>query len=88
MLSLGIIELTLSQAAHEHIASLDAGSTAQHPTGFDDQTASESNVSSTNPPAITYPIMALFRNHTVESWSNTGQCNTPFPTTTGHDSEF
>jgi len=41
-----IIELTRSQAAHKHIASPDAGSTAQQPIGADDQAALEFNVSS------------------------------------------
>ncbi|OAX32285.1 hypothetical protein K503DRAFT_776822 [Rhizopogon vinicolor AM-OR11-026] len=88
MSSIGTIELARSWAAHEHIASPDAGSTAQQPTGTNDQAASESNVPSANPPAISYPIMVLLRNHTAESWSNTGHLNTPFPTTTGHDSGF
>jgi hypothetical protein len=56
----------------------------EQPTGTDDQAASESNVSSTNLPAITYPIMLLLPNYTAESWSN----NTPFSITTRHDSEF
>ncbi|OJA11620.1 hypothetical protein AZE42_05478 [Rhizopogon vesiculosus] len=79
MLSIGIIKLTWSQAAHEHFASSDAGSTTQQPTRTDDQAASESNGPSTNPPAIAYPIMAFLRNRTAESWSSTGHRNTPLP---------
>jgi len=41
--------------------------------------ASESNVSSANPPAIAYPIMALLRNHTAESIEQHRTLEYPFP---------
>jgi len=76
MSSIGTVEPTRSQAAHEHIASRDAGSTTQQPTGTDNQAASESNMPSVNQLVIAYLIMAFLRNHTTESWSNTGHWNT------------
>ncbi|OAX31776.1 hypothetical protein K503DRAFT_777307 [Rhizopogon vinicolor AM-OR11-026] len=81
MSSKGVIEPTGSRAAREHIASPDAGSTAQQPIGTDDQAALEFNVSSKPLLTRSWRSAATPPNHRATQ-------EYPLPTTTGHDSEF